>query len=128
MKTKIMAFFCALLALAAMAVSAEDMTIRATIEFPFMVQNQTLPAGMVEFMRVEDGMAFRVKVQGQEAVVAMVVTRLSGDTRLGDKSSYVVFDKYEDHYHLSEIWFPGEDGYLITATKGEHKHETVKMK
>ena len=117
-----------LLALAALSLVGEQASIKATIEFPFMVQAKTLPAGQYEFGKVGDGMAFRVLGEDGNVATAIIITRLSGDMRAADKSSYVVFDTIGDSNTLAEIWLPGEDGYLMSTTKARHTHTVVSMK
>ena len=117
-----------LLLLAVVFAYGQQMTLKVPVSFPFMVVAKTLPAGEYQLMKTENGAAFRIMSGDKEGALAMVVTRLSRDMRLPEPSSYVVFDKYEDHYHLSEIWFPGEDGYLVNTTTQKHTHETVMMK
>ncbi len=128
MKTKIMVPLGVLLVLAALSLAGDQVSLKATIEFPFMVKAKTLPAGQYEFMKVEDGMAFRVLGEGRNVATAVILTRLSGDARAADKSSYVVFDTIADRNTLAEIWLPGEDGYLMSTTKAKHTHTTVPLK
>jgi hypothetical protein len=47
-----------------------------------------------------------------------------------EESSRIVLDRFEgDHYALSEIFFPGEDGFLLAGAKNTpHKHETIQAK
>jgi hypothetical protein len=51
-------------------------------------------------------------------------------TRLAQKipprlDCYLVFDKVEDTYFLSEFWFPAIDGFLLGGEPIEHTHVTV---
>lgn len=36
------------------------------------------------------------------------------------------YTEYVTDYLLSEVWFPGEDGFLIHQTKGAHQNQIVK--
>lgn len=36
------------------------------------------------------------------------------------------YTEYVTDYLLAEVWLPGEDGFLIHATKGAHQHQTIK--
>ena len=128
MKGKIMLALGLLLLLAVAFLPGEQMSLKATIEFPFMVEGKTLPPGQYEFRQVEEGMAFRVQGDDKKGATALIITRLDGTMRASDKSSYVVFDAVGDTNTLSEIWLPGEDGYLLAATKGRHTHKIAAMK
>jgi len=128
MRTKIMVSLGILLLLAGVSLFGELVSIKATIEFPFMVQDKTLAPGQYEFTRVEGGMAFRILGEGKNEATAIIITRLSGDMRASAKSAYVVFDTIGDSNTLAEIWLPGEDGYLLAGTKAAHTHTTVPMK
>ena len=36
------------------------------------------------------------------------------------------YTEYVTDYLLSEVWFPGQDGFLIRSLKGAHQHQTIK--
>jgi hypothetical protein len=36
------------------------------------------------------------------------------------------YSEYVTDYLLAEVWLPGEDGFLVLATKGAHQHQAVK--
>lgn len=103
-------------------------TIKANIDFPFTVQGKMFMAGMVEFTRDDAGAVFRVEGKDKMGVLAPIITRLSKEMHAWANESYLVFDKVGENYFLSEIWVPGEDGYLMLATQGEHTHKIVEMK
>jgi hypothetical protein len=42
-----------------------------------------------------------------------------------DKGPEFVFDKIEGKLLLSEVWIPGQDGFLLLASKGPHGHAVV---
>ncbi len=42
-----------------------------------------------------------------------------------DVDTELVFDKIGGKFLLSEVWFPGRDGYLLLATKDAHEHAVV---
>jgi hypothetical protein len=39
-----------------------------------------------------------------------------------------VFDRVGDERFLSEVWLPGEDGYLVRGTAAQHQHDIVNSK
>ena len=36
------------------------------------------------------------------------------------------YTEYMTEYLLAEVWFPGQDGFLLHVTKGAHQRQTVK--
>ena len=100
--------------------------VKAKVAFPFTVEGKALPAGQYVFTLQESGDVFRVVGEGKD-VMATVVTRLGGEMRSAPKGTHLVFDKVGELYLLSEIWVPGEDGFLLLATKGVHAHKTVNV-
>jgi hypothetical protein len=54
---------------------------------------------------------------------------LSCFTRLGrhdrDAEPEIVFDKLGGKFLLSEVWLPGQDGYLLLTTKEQHDHAVL---
>ena len=108
------------------AVSQAQDTALVTIGFPFVAEGKTMPAGPYELLLNSGHTAFTLTASPKgTGVFLTTITRLAapepaaGDTR-------VVFDKVGDTYYLSEVWLPGEDGYLVYAAKGKHTHQTVK--
>ena len=108
------------------AVSQAQDTAVVTVGFPFVAEGQTMPAGPYELQLNSDQTAFTLTASPKETGVFLtIITRLaapeppSGDTR-------VVFDKVGNTYYLSEVWLPGEDGFLVYAAKGKHTHQIVR--
>lgn len=127
MKTRITVLLGLSLLLAASVVYGQVATLKAPIDFPFTVEGKVLPAGDYKIARTEDGMAFRIQGTGKEGALAMIITRLGNDMREKKMNSYLIFDKVGEIYTLSEIWLPGDDGYLVGTTKEPHTHKTVHM-
>ncbi len=98
------------------------------IPYTFAVDGRQLPAGeyTIERTNMENILMIR-SADLKSAFQLRVLTRISADPA-GD--SRVVLDKYEgDRYTISEVFFPVEDGYLITGAKNiPHKHELIKAK
>lgn len=104
---------------------AQDVAV-VNIGFPFIVNGKTLPAGQYELKVNSDQTVFQLTAEPKDTgEFVSIITRLaapeppSNDTR-------VTFDKVGDKYYLSEIWLPGEDGYLVYAAKEKHTHTIVK--
>ncbi len=109
---------------------AQKPIAHAKIPFAFMVGKATLPAGEYDFVAdstPEVVMRIMNVDKKSEAVFEPVITRLAAGMHTTPKDSHIVFDKVGDVYTLSEIWVPGEDGYLLHATKGKHEHHIVSV-
>ncbi len=128
MKTRITVLLGLSLLLAASVVYGQVPTLKAPIDFAFTVEGKVLPAGEYKISKTEDGNAFRIQGEGKEGALALIITRLGGDMREKKMNSYVIFDKIGEISTLSEIWLPGDDGYLVSTTKEPHTHKTVHMK
>ena len=106
------------LAWAASAVSVD-------VPFSFFVKDKEMPAGRYE-IKVEGNDFGKLVIKSTGAggsVVATVLERLA-DT--GAKEPKVVFDKSDDGTHyLSEVHFPGKDGFLVGIAKGKETHVVV---
>jgi hypothetical protein len=127
-KTKIMVTVCLIALLAATSGYGQQGvqgSLKAKIDFPFTVEGKVLPAGEYEFVRNELATAFRVSDGGKNGAVALVLTRLAGAMHTTPQDAHLVFDVVGDTHFLSEIWVPGEDGYLMLATKGKHEHKVI---
>jgi hypothetical protein len=115
-----------ILAVVVSAYGQAMMTARATIPFAFMVGKQVLPQGQYEFRKTSTPAAINVKnVDKGTSAYAPIITRLAGGIHTTPKDAHIVFDKVGDVYTLSEIWEPGQDGYLLHSTKGEHEHQII---
>ena len=106
----------------------QTVTLKAQIDFPFKVEGKVLPAGAYEFALDAQAMAFRVQGQGSNGALAPVMTRLAGAMHTTPQDAHLIFDVVGDTYILSELWIPGEDGYLVQMTKGVHTHKVINVK
>ena len=130
MKTRITLLLGLLVLVGATYAYAQMAELKAPVDFAFTVEHKVLPAGDYTFKRTDDGTAFRIQGVGMEAkkgALALIITRLEGSMRDLKKGAYLVFDNVGDTNTLSEIWTPGEDGYLVGITKAKHMHKTVYM-
>jgi hypothetical protein len=96
---------------------------RVTVDFPFVAGGKDMPAGNYEFS-VSGSRANVRATSGQGRTVTMTVI-----TRLGrhdaDTEAELVFDKADGKSILSELWFPGSDGYLLVHGTADHEHKVV---
>ena len=104
---------------------AQDISI-VTVPFSFTVDNKVMPAGRYEMSVADAGLGVLTLTPAKGAAMAVpVITRLA--IQKGDMEPRFVFDKVENTYYLSEVWFPPYDGFMIRDTKQPHTHETVKV-
>jgi hypothetical protein len=103
--------------------------VKAEVPFAFQVSNKSLPAGAYEFQL--DREAGTVEIIGQPKGVSAltgVITSLAPPPHSSATDSHIVFDVVGDKYILSEIWQHGNDGLLLYATKGPHRHHVLHLK
>lgn len=114
--------------IAAAVASAQPMAIRVKIDFPFLAEGRMFPAGTYDLKRDESASVFRITDEGRNAGVAQVLTRLTAEQHaMKGASAHLVFDKAGETYTLSEVWIPGQDGYVLALTKGAHGHKVVSV-
>jgi hypothetical protein len=105
---------------------AQD-TLVVNVPFPFIAAGTTHAAGEYR-LKVSDSRAeltITPVVKGP-ATVALVMTRLSVISS-PEQADRAVFDKVGNLYYLSELWLPGQDGFLFHAAKEPHTHHVVKV-
>ncbi|HSK09717.1 MAG TPA: hypothetical protein VK911_09075 [Vicinamibacterales bacterium] len=97
---------------------------RVDVAFGFVAAEKDMPAGTYEFS-VEPG---RVVLRSLKDT-KVPTTTMTVVTRLGrhdaDPDTRLIFDKIDGKSVLSELWFPGSDGYLVAHSTKEHKHQVV---
>jgi hypothetical protein len=101
--------------------------INITVAFPFTVGKVDLPAGDYAIERDNPSV---LHVHGRDTTasplaIVQVITRLAVPSGAATQAA-ACFDKIGGKYILSEVWIPGEDGYLVATTGGGHTHEVVK--
>ncbi len=97
------------------------------MDFSFDVPGKTLPAGAYAISYNSsnpDVLVIRGSDSKAEAMVPFV-TRLAQLEESAD-TARLVFDKVGNKSYLSEVWIPGEDGFLLIGTKGKHSHVIVR--
>lgn len=98
-------------------------SVTTKIDFAFVLNGKTLPAGSYTLEADESRVILRPQAGKAEGVIASVMTRLGRHDR--DADPELVFDSIEGKYLLSEVWLPGEDGYLLLGTKERHDHRVI---
>jgi hypothetical protein len=98
----------------------------ADIGFQFVAAGKTMPPGNYILTANSDATAFTLASAGKgPGVIVAPMTRLAASEPPSSDTRFV-FDKVGNTYFLSEVWLPGEDGYLFYAAKEKHTHATVK--
>ena len=96
------------------------------IPFDFVVHGKTYTAGQYSLSANMEGSVLTLQPLGAKGAGAL----LPVETRLGERKQVsepeLIFDKVGGKLYLSELFVPGEDGYLVMSTKGTHTHESVK--
>jgi hypothetical protein len=97
---------------------------QVNIGFAFLAGGESMPAGNYAIeRRPVGGLVLRPRQAGPSSPVLRSISRLGRHDK--DPFAELVFDKTDEGMHLSEIWLPGEDGYLLLATSKEHQHLVV---
>jgi hypothetical protein len=105
------------------------------IPFKFQAAGKKFPAGDYAIGRNAEGqITLRKEPGGQEAVVPFKERLAQPQPPLAEPQLFfdVVgnfepsYTEYVTDYLLAEVWFPGEDGYLIHTTKGAHQNQVIK--
>jgi len=95
------------------------------IPFQFVAGDQTMEPGKYGVERAKTpGITIR-DTAGKSAAILMPLTSL-GRPEL-PSSAELVFDDVGGKMTLSEVWLgQGTDGWLVLATKSEHKHRALR--
>jgi hypothetical protein len=100
---------------------AQAAPVTVNIGFAFTAGGKSMPAGKYQIdIKATDGpVVLRGDANGSEVILS-VMTRLGRHDN--DQEPELVFDRLGSTLHLSEIWIPGADGYLVLGTKENHDH------
>jgi hypothetical protein len=125
MKNRVIAtlFVLGLLAVAGNA-HAQTMTFKAHVPFPFVVGNQTLPAGTYKFRSLLDS------VPGKDTIDVLEVRSVEGhlyraivtDVIASEQSNHprLVFTRSDSRVFPSEVWERGRQAGCQLQTHNEH--------
>jgi hypothetical protein len=119
-----LAIVAALMVTAAPTSAQVQVIVKANIPFPFVVGGQTIPAGTYEVVQTASDL-LELRPANGNGKALVYVTRLA-QTEGTAIPGELIFDKVDGQNILSEVWYSGQDGYLIAATKGAHTHVRVK--
>jgi hypothetical protein len=117
------------LALSALGAAAYAQVLtKVEIGFPFVARGVEMAPGSytIEFSQAGPlvlSSSTPSRARTVDRVVMPTITRLGRhDT---DAEPELVFDKIDGKFHLSEVWLPGRDGYLLLGTKEQHDHRIL---
>jgi hypothetical protein len=97
-------------------------TYTFNVDTKFTAANKTFEAGRYE-ARFDGAGGFIVRGSKSQGRIP-VITRLARMSQ--DSQPRFVFDRLETGEQiLSEIWLPGEDGYLVCTLEKQHNHVSV---
>jgi hypothetical protein len=115
------------LALAGSLAWAED-AMYVNVRFNFIVGDKVMQAGEYKIQR-EPGPSVQLRVETVGAGGVAITKVLERLANTGGKEGRVVFDKTDDgKCYLSEVQFPGMDGYLVGIAGGNETHEVITAK
>jgi hypothetical protein len=121
----IVAAMLALLITAGVSIASAQDAVTIDTTFAFRVGTVVCQPGRYELRTNVDLNTIMVTAAKGTGTPAVVLTRLAEPDPAAAEGK-VVFDKVGDMYYLSEVWMPGSDGFLLTATKEKHTHVKVK--
>jgi hypothetical protein len=100
--------------------------IIADVPHDFMVGETMMPAGkyVVEREGTYPPMITVRNDKGEGSSILHVITTLSRHG-MEERDAKLVFDKTTGKVELSEVWFAGQDGYLVCGTVAAHTHDVV---
>jgi len=111
------------LLVAASAQGQAGTVLSANVPFSFEAGGTSLPAGTYQFkFRPSEQSLVISNAQAGETKLH-VMAQLAGASLFKDTG--LVFDAFEGHHVLSEVWIPGEGGVLVNAAPKRHPHEVV---
>jgi hypothetical protein len=133
MKRQALAITAALAVLVVLGVAAAATQADFKVPFGIKVAGKNLAAGDYAVAKTPAGGLVLKQVSTGKEIALTVLERIKPEAPAAE--SKLVFDEVGDFapsyteymtvYVLSEVWFPGEDGYRVHLTKGAHKTKTV---
>ena len=105
---------------------AQQAGLVANVPFKFVAAGKPQDAGAYGLRVDKTRGAIELVPPKGAGEVMLVMTRLAAPEGVMS-GGRLVFDKVGDTYTLSEIWVPGEDGFLVHATKETHTHQTTPL-
>ena len=108
------------LALFSSSAVAQGNRVIVTLDFAFIAAGKEMPAGSYALEAASGKVTVQPRSGKEPPVILPIITRLGRHDN--DADAELIFDKLDGRLHLSELWVPGIDGYLLLATAKEHDH------
>ncbi len=110
----------------AVASSAQNpRNLVVNIPFDFTVKGKTLPAGEYILSRSSTADQTGLKIQRRDGKANAVVVTKGIESREDQTESRLVFNRYGEHYFLSQVWTSGESrGRELFKTNQERSIES----
>jgi len=98
----------------------------AEVPHDFVVGETSMPAGkyLLEREGSNPPMITVRNAGGEGSAILHVITTLAR-TGMDERDAKLVFDKTTGRLELSEVWFAGQDGFLVCGTVAPHTHDVV---
>ena len=126
MKTKFLVMIGFVSLCAVTSAYGQGVHLKADIPFTFTAHGKALLSeGEYTFTPNLQQQTIGLHGPNNQASTVPVITRLAGERHTNQKDAHIVFDKVGETYYLSEVWIPGQDGYLLHTTKGKHEHKVI---
>ena len=110
----------------AVADAQQDDELVANVPFKFVAAGKPHQAGAYALRVNKTRETVELVPPKGTGEVMLVMTRLAAPEKEMAEGR-LVFDKVGDTYTLSEVWVPGEDGFLVHATKETHTHHATPL-
>ncbi|HKN76524.1 MAG TPA: hypothetical protein VJW94_15195 [Candidatus Acidoferrum sp.] len=109
MKTRalVMAAVMALTAMATTRVAQAQGTMRVNVPFDFAAGNKTLPAGEYS-VKISPTDSRVLLIQSEDTTASMFIGTNAVVANEPQTESKLIFNRYGDHYFLSQVWNEGE--------------------
>jgi hypothetical protein len=116
----------ALAFVSALAASAQNQrSIVVNIPFDFAVKGKTLPAGEYILSRGSTADKSGLMMQRRDSKANAIVLTMSIQSRDNQEESRLVFNRYGEHYFLSQVWTAGDsEGRELFKSNQERSLET----
>ena len=115
-------------ALAAFALPARaqsDRLISADVPFNFYVKDRAFPAGSYTVALIQITGADALKIQSADGRITAIIPTRGATARVTSRDARLVFNRYEDHYFLSQV-FGLEDEAAQTVAKSRTEDALAK--
>jgi hypothetical protein len=112
----------------AQTLTKESNQVKAKVAFAFQLGDKVYPAGSYQVLRrypITTNLVI-IDEKGEETPLPVIALLAEHEHATHKTSGNLVFNRVGDERFLSEVWLPGEDGYLIYGSAQPHQHEIVK--